>query len=126
MGVDVSGSIRKFTIEGIPFRVSADTNVSRKPTNVENDMIPTSGNSMQKKTKVTPKAEGFNLIVNEEEAETIKSFAEGLDIIKVSYETANGSVYRCEGQIEAEAHESEENKMTVTVMPDGDWTSFPA
>ena len=126
MGVDVSGSIRKFTLEGISFRVSADTNVSRKPTNVENDMIPTSGSSMQKKTRMTPKAEGFNLIVNGEEMETIKSFAEGLDKIKVSYETAGGDVYRCEGQIEVESHESEENKATVTVLPDGDWTAFTA
>ena len=122
----VSGSIRGFTVEGIPFDVTADTNVSRKPTNIENDMIPTSGVGMQKKTRVTPKAEGFNLAVSEEEMESLKSFAEGLLPVKVSYITANGSVYRCVGQIEVEAHESEENKATVTVLPESDWTLFPA
>ena len=126
MSRDVSGSIRKFTVEGVSFRVTADTNVSRKPTNVTNEMIPTSGTSMQKKTRVTPQAEGFNLAVNAEEMESLKSFAEGLDLVKVTYETAAGDQYRCTGQIELEANESEEGKVTCTVLPDTDWTMFPA
>lgn len=126
MGKDLSGSVKKFTVEGVPFRVSADTNVSRKPTNVENDMIPSSGKGMRKVTRVTPKAEGFNLLVNAEEVEELKSFAESLDNVKVSYETAAGDLYRCVGQIEMEAHETEENKVTVTVLPEEDWTAFTA
>jgi len=126
MGKDVSGSVRKFTIEGVPFRVSADTNVSRKPSNIENDMVPSSGKGMRKVTRVTPKAEGFNLLVNAEEVEALKSFAESLDNIKVSYETAAGDLYRCVGQIEMEAQETEENKVTVTVLPEEDWTAFTA
>lgn len=126
MSRDVSGSIRKFTVEGISYRVTADTNVSRRPTNVENTMIATSGKAMQKKMRVTPSAEGFNLAVNAEEMEALKSFAEGLDVVKVTYTTAAGDQYRCTGQIQIEAHESEEGKATVTVHPEEDWTMFPA
>lgn len=126
MGLDVSGSIRKFTVEGISFRVMADANVSRRPTAVENTMIPTSGAAMQKKMKVTPSMEGVVLGVNGDEMESLKSFAEGMELIKVTIEMANGDQYRCTGQIEIEAHESEENRATVTVHPDGDWTFFPS
>lgn len=124
--MSVSGSIREFSIEGIPFDVAADANINRKPTNVVNDMIPTSGAGMRKITKVTPKAEGFALLVNAEEMERIKSFAEGLDNIKVRYVTADGTVKRCSGQVEVESYESEESKATITILPARDWTVFSA
>jgi len=126
MAKDVTGSLRKFTVEGISYRVAADANVTRKASNVENEMVATSGKSMQKKTRVVPSAEGFDLICNSEETETLKVFAEGLDLVKVTYTTAAGDQYRCTGQISIEGHESETGKVTVTVLPEEDWTSFPA
>ena len=126
MGKDVSGSIRKFTVEGISFRVAADANFSRRPINVENSMVPTSGKSMQKKVRMVPVLEGATLIVNAEEMEVLKSYAEGLDLIKVTYQDAAGNEFRCTGQINVEAHESEENRANVTVQPEEDWTPFLA
>jgi len=126
MAKDVVGSVRKFTVEGISYRVAADANVKRRPINVENTMLPTSGKSMQQKKKVVPQADGFDLILNADEAESIKSFAEGLDLVKVSYETAAGDVYRCTGQISLDGHESETGKAAVTVQPEEDWTCFPS
>jgi hypothetical protein len=123
---DVVGSIRKFTVEGISYRVAADANVKRKPTNVENSMLPTSGKSMQQKKRIVPSAEGFDLVLNADEAVSIKSFAEGLEVVKISYTTAAGDVYRCTGQISLDAHESETGKAAVTVHPEEDWTAFPA
>lgn len=124
MPKDVTGSIRKFTVEGISFRVMADSNFSRRPINVENTMIATSGKAMQKKTRMVPALEGVVLAVNAEEMESLKSFAEGLEPIKVTYQTAAGDEYRCTGQINIEAHESEEGRATVTVAPQDDWTAF--
>jgi hypothetical protein len=126
MAKDVTGSIRKFTVEGISYRVAADANVKRRPINVENTMIATSGKAMQQKKRMVPQAEGLDLILNADEAESLKSFAEGLDLVKVSYETAAGDVYRCTGQINLDGHESETGKASVTVQPVEDWTMFPA
>jgi len=126
MSRDVSGSVRKFTVEGISFRVAADANLSRRPIAVENSMVPTSGKSMQKKVKMVPVLESVVLIVNAEEMESLKSFAEGLDVIKVTYQTAAGDEYRCTGQINVEAHETEENRANCTVHPEEDWTPFLA
>jgi hypothetical protein len=124
--MSVAGSVRKFTIEGISYDVAADANISRKPTKVDNDMIPTSGVGMRKITRVTPKAEAIDLLVNSEEMEQIKSFAEDLENVKVDIETADGTVHRCVGAIQVDAHETEENKATVVVLPEDDWTTFPA
>jgi hypothetical protein len=126
MARDVAGSIRKVTLEGVSYRATADANFSRKPTKVENTMIPTSGKAMRKIMRVTPVAEGVVLTVNTEEMEAIKALAESLDSIKISYTVAAGDVYRCVGAIEVEAHESEENKANVTFQPEDDWTLFPA
>jgi hypothetical protein len=126
MPKDVTGSIRKFTIEGISYRVMADANLSRRPINVENAMIPTSGKAMQKKTRMIPALEGVVLACNAEEMEAIKSYAEGLEPIKITYQTAAGDEYRCTGQINIEAHESEEGRVNVTVQPQDDWTMFPS
>jgi len=124
--MSVAGSIRKFSIEGIPYDVAADANISRKPTKVDNDMIATSGKGMRKVTRVTPKAESIDLLVNSEEMEQIKSFAEGLDNVKIDFETADGTVHRCVGQIQIDSHNTEDNKATLVALPEDDWTTFPA
>lgn len=124
--MSVSGSVRKFTIEGIPYDVAADANISQMPLKVANDMIPTSGKGMRKITRVTPKAEGIDLLVSSAEMQQIKEFAESLDNVKVDIETADSTVHRCVGAIQVDAHETEEGKATVIAMPEDDWTTFPA
>jgi hypothetical protein len=121
---DIIGSLRKFTLDGISFRVAADANVKRKPFKLENSMIPTSGKSIRQSKHVVPTAEGFDLILNAEEAEVLKGLIEGGDVLKVSYTTADGSVYRCTGQVSMDGHETETGKASLTVHPDDDWTVF--
>ena len=89
-------------------------------------MIPTSGKAMQKKMKVVPILESVILILNAEEMISVQSYADGLDLVKISYTTAAGDVYRCTGQINIDTHETEEGRATCTVMPEEDWIPFPA
>lgn len=126
MSKDVAGSIRGVSLEGVSYRAAGDANFSRRPINVENSMIASSGKAMRKIAKMVPIVEGVVLLVNAEEMEAIKSLAESLDIIKLQYTTAAGDVYRSNGQINVEAHESEENKANVIFLPEEDWTLFPA
>lgn len=122
---DVVGSIRGFSVDGIPFRVAGDANFSRKPTNVENTAVPTSGNAMMKKTKIVPTLEGATLIVNTNELAALKNFSESLDKFTIGYQNAAGDRFRCIGQIQIDSHESEEGRAAVIVLPEGDWTPFP-
>lgn len=120
----LAGSIRKLTIEGISFDVAADANITETFTAWENSMIPTSGGSMRKMVKRVPMREGIVLVTDADEREVLKSFAEGLDLVKVTYTNAAGDSYRCEGTIEIENNETEENRTSVQVHPQGDWTKF--
>ena len=120
----VAGSIRKFTIEGISFDVAADSTFSETFTTYENAMVATSGKGMRKMTKRIPAVEGVVLITDADERLVLKDFAEGLDNIKITYQNAAQDSYRCEGTIEFENNETEENRTSCTIQPAGDWTKF--
>jgi hypothetical protein len=120
----VAGSIRKLTIEGISFDVAADATFSEIFTNFENAMVPTSGLAMRKMTKRIPAVEGVVLITDADERLVLKDFAEGLDNVKITYQNAATDSYRCEGTIEIEGNETEENRTACTIQPAGVWTKF--
>lgn len=119
-----AGSIRKLTIEGISFDVAADATFSEVFTIFENAMIPTSGAAMRKMTKRIPTVEGVVLITDADERLVLKDFAEGIDNVKITYQNAATDSYRCEGTIEIEGNETEENRTACTIQPAGDWTKF--
>ena len=121
---DTAGSIRKLTIEGIPYRVAADANITETLTQFENSMIATSGRAMRKMIKRVPIREGVVLVTNGAEREALKAAAESVDDLKISYTNAGGDTYRCEGTIEIENNETEENRTTCQVHPREDWTFF--
>jgi hypothetical protein len=124
MALDIAGTNREFTVEGISFRVAGDANFSEIITQFENAMIPTSGQAMRKMTKRIPARESVVLITNAAERQDLLAFAESLDDLKFSYTNAAGDVYKCEGALEIEANETEENRTTCQVLPRGEWTVF--
>jgi hypothetical protein len=126
MARDIAGSLRKFTIEGQSFRVAADANVTETITQFENSMVATSGEAMRKMTKRVPMREGIVLLVNADEREDLIAFAESLDDLKISYSNAAGDEYKCEGTIEIENSETEENRLTCQVHPRDIWTPIIA
>jgi hypothetical protein len=126
MAFDVSGTLLKFTIEGQSFRLAADVNLTKILSTFANEMVPSSGEAMLKKTKRIPTGEGFVLLVNSEEAEDLKTFADSLTDLKISYTNAAGDEFKCEGAIEFENLESEESRATIQVHPRTTWTPIIA
>ncbi len=124
MAFDNTGSLRKLTIEGIPFRVPADINVSEIIANIENTMIATSGDSMRKMIKRVPARESFQIAANGVEKEMLKGFAESEVDLKVTYTDAAGNVYRCEGALDIENYETVEGRLSCMILPRNDWDSF--
>jgi hypothetical protein len=121
---DISGTPRTFTAEGETFRLAGDANITETFTEFENEMIASSGTAMRKMTKRIPMREGIVLLTNADERETLKVFAEQLDDLKISYTNAAGDRYKCEGAIEIENNETEDNRTTLQVHPRGQWTPF--
>ena len=126
MSKDVVGSVRNVTIEGISFRCAADTNISRVITIIENSRIPTSGKSMRKMVRRIPAFESVVLAVNASEIEQLKSFAESLNDLTMSVETAAGDQYKSTGTIEVENVDTDEGKASCQLLPAEDWTPFVA
>jgi len=124
--VAVAGSLRKLTVDGVSYNVAADANVSEIITQFENSMIPTSGAAMRKMMKRVPTRESVVLITDGADREALISVAEGLGDVPISYTNAAGDTYRCQGIIEIENNETEENRTTVQILPSGVWTAFLA
>ena len=123
---DVSGSIRKVTLDGTTFDVAADTNIKETVSGYENDVVPTSGRNIRKMTKRAEVVEGVTILANGHEREILKELAERTEDFPMSYETAGGDVYRATGWIEIESRETEELKAAVKMFPRNSWESFVA
>lgn len=123
---DVTGTIRKVTLDGVTYDVFADSNISAIPSSHENTAIPTSGRNMRKMMRRAQSRENLVLVANGVEQEAIKALAERLDDYPMSYETAGGDVYRATGFIEFATHETEENRAAVTLHPRDGWEAFLA
>lgn len=123
---DVTGTLRKVTLDGVTYDVFADSNISAIPSAFENTAVPTSGRNMRKMVKRSQSRSGLVLVANGAEQDVLKALAEGLSDFPMSYETAAGDVYRSAGWIEFETHETEENRAAVTLHPRQDWSAFLA
>lgn len=123
---DVTGTLRKVTLDGVTYDVFADTNVSAIGSQFENTPVPTSGRNMRKMVKRVTTRDGITLVANGAEQQALKALADGLDDFPMSYETAAGDVYRTTGFIEFATHETEETRASIMMHPRQDWEPFLA
>jgi hypothetical protein len=126
MAKRISGSIRKVVLDGIPFEVAADTNITEMGSAYENDGIPSSGGNMRKMTKRVETKEGIVLLVDAAEREILKELADRTTNFPMSRTNAAGDVERATGWIEYENHETEENRSTIKMFPEDKWEPFIA
>lgn len=122
----VAGSVRKLTIEGIPFDVAADGNLSDLMNEFENSVIPTSGIGMIKKLKRTATIEGVVLVTDGGSKDALVSYADGLTEVKFSIEYQSQDVKKAQGIFNIESDESEENRTTISIFPTVAPTRFNA
>ena len=115
---EATGTLRGVIFDGLTFRVPADINISLNLSEYENENIPTSGLSVQKKTLRSPDGEGVVLIANPIEQESLRDLAGRLEAFPISAELADGSVWRTTGTINFENVETQENRATIRIMPD--------
>ena len=73
---DISGTILKVTIAGVTYRALGDTNVNLVPSQFKNEMVPTSGGNMLKKTKQVRTLSNVTLACNSVEVEALRAIAE--------------------------------------------------
>jgi hypothetical protein len=83
----------------------------------ENEEINSSGATMIKKTKRASKIENMVLIANASEQDLLETFAENTDPTSLTVTTAADDTYRNTGTINIESMESEENRVTISLIP---------
>ena len=120
------GSIRKVVIDGVSYDVMGDANLNFKRSKYEKEGIATSGNPLIKMTKRVENVESVDLAVSVPEMEVLSGKANSIVDSTLSFEFADGSVYRGTGHIHFDGYESETGKSTLTMIPVGDWTPFSA
>jgi hypothetical protein len=121
---NISGSPRSFSVEGVSFRVAADANITEIITQFEKEVIESSGEGMIKFTKRNAAREGVVLITNASERESLIAFSDTKEPLKLEYTNAAGDSYQCQGALEIENNETEDNRTTCKPMPVNTWTAF--
>ena len=125
--MSVSGSGRGVTIDGIQYRVTADNDMTGKFSSFENENLPTSGESISKKTIVSPNLEGIELAVSADEIESLKESAAKSTDYSLSYNAADGTEWKAQGKINLGDYSSADGKAEVTLMPNNalkGWQKF--
>ena len=121
-----SGSIRKVLIDGLSFNAAADGNFAKTP-QIEKDAVRHSGGNMIKNTLASGNVESVKLICTPAEFDTLEGKAAEQGEFAMSYEMADGSVFRTSGEIMLGNYESEEHSVEITMIPSsGSWDLFAA
>ena len=124
---DTCGTIRALRIDGVPYDVIFDTDITETQTKWLVEPISTSGRNMKKMTARAEAREGVVIACNPAEAAILKPLAESSrDNIPLSYTLADGSVYTCEGYFEFENRTTMENRATLKLFNRTEWEPFVA
>lgn len=121
-----TGSLRRVTIAGRTYDVYGDTNITFNRNKFEKEGQATTGKTLVKFTLRVRTVESVNFATTPGEMEALNAVAEGLAAVPMSFELADGSIYRGTGHVNFESYESETGKSTCTLIPEGDWTPFLA
>lgn len=123
---DTVGTPKKVVIDGVPFDAMADANFSQMNAKFENEGVPTSGRTLQKKVARVQKVESVTLASNAQEEALLRDFAERTDTYPLSYVDAGNNVYRTTGFITFESRETETGTSAIQLnATDADgWVPF--
>lgn len=120
-----SGTPRKVTLDGETFNVATDANFSQNPGQAKEGIRHTGG-TMMKTTLEVETVESVTLIVDGTQFSSLKEKSKRDVNFPMSYEEASGDIYRAVGAINLDARETEENRIDVMLIPDGEWEPFLA
>ena len=123
--MSVSGSVRGFSHDGIPYRVAADANINLNDVN-STENLATSGENLHKITKEPGDAEAIKLTLSPSEYAILSASNAELDAKTISYTMADGSEFKAQGRLTLGQYASEDASCEVTAHPLTAWTPFTA
>jgi len=120
------GSLLSLGINGISYDAFGDVDASIIPSSWENDMLPTSGKGMLKRTRRVEKVEGIPLALTALQREQIKLVADAGEDVALSFTLVTGESYQATGIVNIVDNKTAENRTEVVLLPRGKWTRLGA
>lgn len=118
-----SGTVRSVNIAGLSYTVMGEASFSTPMSVWEVSMTPSSGDAMKKMIKRVPVVESVDLLLDGSDRENLRQTSEGIANYTLSYETLAGDLYSATGSVNIESWTTEDNKVTVQLLPIGKWTA---
>lgn len=124
--MDASGSLQKIVLNGVVYRVHGDSDSTNNFGKYENELLPTSGGNIMKKTFRAQTKEGIDIAANRAEMENLKALSESLSSFPMVLMFADGSKDIASGGINLGSWSSADNKATIMLLPENAWEAFTA
>ncbi len=121
----MSGSILSAWIDGTTYRVKADADFTEN-SELETEGIPTSGDTLFKASINVATVEGIDLIVDSTEKQIIRDIIRGKTVVAFGYKEEDGSVNNASGRIQNAGRTTQENTMSIIMIPLKTWDITPA
>ncbi len=129
MAEDIAGTLRALQLDGNPFNMPADIDMSES-VEQETEGMPTTGDTMFKVLLKVPIREGVVVSCNDDDWSLLQGLArrakQQQPPFPCSYTNAAGSSYMGDSHINIESRQTAENKATITIIPRGLWAEFIA
>jgi hypothetical protein len=119
--MNVVGSIKKLTVEGISYPVAGDANAKIYLSGVENTMIATSGDAVLQQKRQVQRIENLDLTLSPAEAEDFRNYAKRVKPIKIAVTLRNGKIYSGEAVVNFDGYETENGKATMAFFAVTEW-----
>lgn len=121
-----AGSPRGANIDGVPYVVTGDADISLNPRIVK-ESIPHSGGNMQKRTIESGHAEAVKLTLTPAEYDILRAQADAIGGIPLSYVMADGSSFKTVGEVNLGPYSSNDSFAEVEFLTStGVWDIFAA
>lgn len=121
--MSVAGSLLAIQIDSVTYEVDAETDVTEMPPK-EIEGKATTGATLYKVGKKVAERQSIDLIVDSVDKQTLTGLLG--EVVAISYTEADGTVNSGDAMINIDSRTTQENKMTISIIPQGIFSVFPA
>lgn len=117
-----AGSPNKLAIDGLPFDIAGDSDLSEVFSRFTNTIVPSSGEDSISQEARAREVSGVVIILKKGDKQLLANIADSGDIVSLSYTVRDGSRYAGRGNINIENNQTMQNRTSITLLPVGEWT----
>ncbi|MEJ2043700.1 MAG: hypothetical protein P8X74_03610 [Reinekea sp.] len=117
-----SGTIRSVRINKVQYSAAADADLSRTTGKYATEGQATTGDTNMKLTKQVEIVEGVDLVLDAANRENLRTVINNRADVDLEYTIADGSTYTASGRISVSGDVTQDNKVTIMMIPRKSWT----